>query len=59
MLSNMAEEFNLVKGGEYPNMAGTIKVVSELSYCGSCSGVIHQLSEMLPNVKIIIVNGAK
>jgi hypothetical protein len=59
MLSNVAQKFNLQKGQVYNSYTGTIKVVSELPYCASCSGVIHQFSEMLPNVKIIIINGAK
>lgn len=58
MLSNVAKKLNLQKRQVY-NYTGTIKIVSELPYCGSCSGVIHQFSEMLPNVKIIIINGAK
>lgn len=37
----------------------TIKIVSENPFCASCSGVIQQLHEMIPNVKTIIVNGAR
>jgi len=59
MLTNVAQRLNLEKGKVYEDFTGIIKVVSELPYCASCSGVIQQFSEMLPNVKIIIVNGAK
>ncbi|MBF7089939.1 hypothetical protein IUY40_00040 [Flavobacterium sp. ALJ2] len=59
MLTNVAEKFNLENGKVYTQYTGTIRVVSELPYCASCSGVIHQFSNMIPNVKIIIVNGAK
>lgn len=59
MLSDLAKEFKLERGHVYDKYTGTIKVVSELPYCGSCSGVIDQFSKMLPNVKIILVNGTK
>ena len=55
----IAQKFRLEKGKVYREYTGTVKIVSELPYCGSCSGVIHQLSDMLPNVDFIIVNGAK
>jgi hypothetical protein len=55
----IAQRFNLEQGKVYTQYTGTVKIVSELPYCASCSGVIHQVSEMLPNVKFIIVNGAK
>lgn len=58
ILSNVAKQLNLQKNQVY-NYTGTIKIVSELPYCGSCSGVVHQFSKMLPNVKIIVVNGAR
>jgi hypothetical protein len=53
----IAQKFNLEKGKIYTQYTGTVKIVSELPYCGSCSGVIHQLSDMLPNVNFIIING--
>ena len=56
MLNKLAEDL----GGKYnPNIKGEIKIISELPYCNSCTGVIQQFNEMFPNVKIILIDGVK
>jgi hypothetical protein len=59
MLNRLANELNAVKDGKYPNVTGELKIVSERAYCPSCQGVIQQFNEMFPNVKLILVDGAK
>jgi hypothetical protein len=59
MLNRLANELNAVNGGKYPNVTGELKIVSERAYCPSCQGVIQQFNEMFPNVKLILVDGAK
>ncbi|WP_370628739.1 deaminase domain-containing protein [Flavobacterium sp. SOK18b] len=48
-----------VKGQKYLSVSGELKIVSELPFCSSCRGVIKQFNEMFPNVKLIVVNGAR
>ena len=57
MLNKLAEDL----GGKYnPNIKGEIKIISELEYCKSCTGIIiQQFNEMFPNVKIILIDGVK
>lgn len=46
-------------GNTYPNIKGEIKIISELPYCDSCTGVIQQFNEMFPNIKLILIDGVK
>ena len=56
MLNKLAEDL----GGKYnSNIKGEIKIISELPYCNSCTGVIQQFNEMFPNVKITLIDGVK
>ena len=57
MLNKLSEDL----GGKYnPNIKGEIKIISELEYCKSCTGIIiQQFNEMFPNVKIILIDGVK
>lgn len=48
-----------VPGQTYPNIKGQIKIVSELDFCSSCRGVIKQFNDMFPEIKLIIINGAR
>lgn len=59
MLNKLASDLGGVRGNKYPNVNGEIKIVSEFPYCSSCQGVIQQFSEMFPNIKLILVDGAK
>ena len=56
MLNKLAEDL----GGKYnPNIKGEIKIISELEYCKSFTGIIQQFNEMFPNIKLILVDGVK
>ncbi|WP_409012493.1 deaminase domain-containing protein [Arcicella rosea] len=33
--------------------------MSENEYCQSCIGIIEQFNQMFPNIKLILVDGAK
>lgn len=59
MLSDLAKKLGANKGEVYPNVTGELKIVSENKYCPSCSGVISQFNKMFPNLKLILVDGAK
>ena len=59
MLNNLAKRLGRIKGRRYIDIKGELKIVSENSYCISCAGVIKQFNIMFPNIKLIIVNGAK
>jgi hypothetical protein len=59
MLNKLADDLGGVKGKTYPDMTGTLKIVSENPYCASCQGVIQQFNEMFPNVKLILVDGVR
>jgi Pretoxin HINT domain/The BURPS668_1122 family of deaminases len=59
MINKLASDLGAVKGGKYPVIRGELKIISELPYCTSCQGVIQQFNEMFPNIKLILVDGAK
>lgn len=59
MLNNYANRLGAVKGEKYPNFIGELKIVSENPYCNFCQGIINQFNEMFPNVKLILIDGAK
>ncbi|WP_449386983.1 deaminase domain-containing protein [Chryseobacterium lineare] len=59
MLNKLAKDLGAKKGGKYLEIVGEIKIVSENPYCISCTGIIQQFNEMFPNIKIILINGAK
>jgi hypothetical protein len=59
MLNKLASDLKATPGGKYPNVTGELKIVSENPYCASCQGIIQQFNEMFPNVKLILVDGAK
>lgn len=59
MLNKFADEYGAVSGGVYPDITGSLKIVSENPYCPSCQGVIQQFHEMFPNVDLILVDGVK
>jgi len=54
MLNKLSEDL----GSKYnPDIKGKIKIISELEYCKSCTGIIQQFNEMFPNVKLILIDG--
>lgn len=59
MLNKLASDLNGVKGVKYPTITGELKIISENPYCASCTGIIQQFHEMYPNIKLILVDGAK
>jgi hypothetical protein len=59
MLNQLASDLGGVRGNTYPNVAGTLKIVSELPYCSSCQGIIQQFNQMFPNIKLILVDGVR
>jgi len=59
MLNKLASDLGGAQGVVKANIAGEIKIISELPYCASCQGIIKQFNEMFPNVKLILVDGAK
>jgi hypothetical protein len=59
MLNKLADDLGGVNGNTYPNVIGEFKIVSENPYCSSCQGIIQQFHDMFPNVKLILVDGAK
>ncbi len=59
MLNRLANEIGAESGGVYPNLTGTLTIVSERSYCPSCAGVIQQFNQMFPNVNLILVDGIR
>jgi RHS repeat-associated protein/uncharacterized repeat protein (TIGR01451 family) len=40
-----------------PDSSGTIRLFSELPFCGSCSGVIKQFEQLFPKVKLVVSAG--
>lgn len=58
-LNKLASDLGAVKGGKYPNITGEIKIISENPYCASCTGIIQQFHDMYPNVKLVLIDGAK
>ncbi|BDW93898.1 hypothetical protein MACH07_27300 [Flagellimonas marinaquae] len=59
MLNKLASDLGGSPGIIKLNVKGELKIVSELEYCSSCQGVIQQFNEMFPNIKLILVDGAK
>jgi len=59
MLNKLASDLEAKTGAKYPSITGVLKIVSENPYCASCQGIIQQFNEMFPNVKLILVDGAK
>ena len=59
MLNKLASELGGVKGSKYPSITGELKIVSENKYCASCAEIIQQFHDMYPNIKLILVDGAK
>jgi hypothetical protein len=59
MLNKLASDLKAKTGAIYPSITGELKVVSENPYCASCQGIIQQFNKMFPNVKLILVDGAK
>ena len=59
MLNRLANELGAEKGRVYGKMQGELKIISELEYCKSCTGIIQQFNEMVPNIKLILVDGVK
>ncbi|THV61523.1 hypothetical protein EZV76_04120 [Flagellimonas alvinocaridis] len=59
MLNKLANDLGGSPGAVMPKVTGELKIVSELEYCSSCQGVIQQFNEMFPNIKLILVDGAK
>lgn len=59
MLNKLASDLGGTTGSVKPNVIGEFKIVSENPYCASCSGIIQQFNQMFPNVKLILVDGAK
>ena len=59
MLNKLASDLGAVKGIKYPNIVGELKIISENPYCTSCVGIIQQFNDMFPNIKLILIDGAK
>lgn len=59
MLNQLASDLGAAKGGKYAGITGELKVVSENPYCASCQGIIQQFNEMFPDIKLILIDGAK
>jgi hypothetical protein len=59
MLNRLASDLGGVRGQTYRNITGELKIVSENPYCASCQGIIQQFNQMFPNIKLILVDGAK
>lgn len=59
MLNKLADDLGGKAGNIYTNVKGELKVISENPYCASCTGIIQQFSEMFPNIKLILIDGAK
>jgi hypothetical protein len=59
MLNDLADKLGGAKGVVKNDISGELKIVSELQFCTSCRGVIQQFNEMFPNIKIVLVNGAR
>ena len=59
MLNDLAQDLGAKRGEVYSAIKGEIKIISELEYCKSCTGIIQQFNEMFPNIKLILVDGVK
>jgi len=59
MLNKLSNDLGATKGNTYKNIIDELKIVSENPYCASCTGIIQQFYDMFPNIKLILVDGAK
>jgi hypothetical protein len=59
MLNQLAADLGGVSGNTYPSKTGTLYIASDLEYCISCVGVIHEFNQMFPNIDLILVDGLK
>lgn len=59
MLNKLANDLDGHFGEVYLNVRGELKIVSENPFCESCQEVIFQFNQMYPNIKLILINGAK
>jgi hypothetical protein len=59
MLNKLASDLGGTPGVVKSNIYGEIKIISENPYCASCQGIIQQFNQMFPNIKLILVDGAK
>lgn len=59
MLNSLADSLNGVGGEVYPNISGSIRIVSENPYCASCQGIIQQFNQMFPNINLVLIDGVK
>jgi The BURPS668_1122 family of deaminases len=56
MLNKLASDLG---GFKNTSIYGELKIISENMYCASCRGIIGQFHEMFPNIKLILIDGAK
>jgi hypothetical protein len=59
MLNKLASDLGGTLGSVKSSITGEFKIISENPYCASCSGIIQQFNQMFPNIKLILVDGAK
>jgi hypothetical protein len=59
MMNKLATDLGAEKGQTYCDTKGTLTIVSERKYCGSCQNVIMDFNDMYPNVKLILIDGVK
>jgi hypothetical protein len=59
MLNKLANDLGGTKGAVKLTITGEFKIISENPYCASCTGIIQQFHDMYPNIKLILIDGAK
>lgn len=61
MLNKFANQYHSGPAGNsvYANVTGTLKIVSESTYCVSCQGVIQQFNNMFPNVDLVLIDNIR
>jgi hypothetical protein len=59
MLNKLANDLGGTPNTVKANINGELKIISENPYCASCTGIIQQFHDMFPNLKLILVDGAK
>jgi len=61
MLNDIARKLepNATVGDVYTSHSGEVKIISEIAYCTSCSGIIQSFSDMFPSVKVVLIDGIK
>ena len=61
MLNDLARKLepNAKVGDVFSSHSGQLKIVSEIGYCTSCSGIIHKFNQMFPEIEIILIDGIK